>query len=262
MIDIHSTAIVDKRAQIAADVTIGPYSIIGPQVIIGEGTKIGSHCVIEGRTTIGAYNTVHSFNSLGCTPQDKKYAGEDTALLIGDHNTIHQYCTFSLGTAGDLGLTQIGDHNWIMAYVHIAHDVLLGNQTILANNATLAGHVHVGDYAIIGGLTGVHQFVNVGAHVMIGFASAISQDVLPFTTVDGNPPKVHGCNLEGLRRRGFTKSRMALIRTMYRHIFRENMTLANAIEKIQEITPQDQNEMQDMRLILDFLMHSKRGIIR
>lgn len=259
---IHPTAIVDPKAQIDSDVSIGAYSIIGPQVSISKGSTIASHCVIEGKTTIGCNNTIYAFNSIGCAPQDKKYAGENTALVIGDHNTIHQYCTLSLGTAGDAGVTKVGDYNWIMAYVHLAHDVQLGNQTILANNSTLAGHVHVGDYAVIGGLTGIHQFVHIGAHAMIGFASAISQDVLPFTTVDGNPAKVHGCNLEGLRRRGFTKSRMDLIRSMYRFIFREGLTLDAAIAKIEMIKGATQEEQDDIRLVLEFIANSKRGLVR
>ena len=262
MIKIHPTAIVDSKAQIDDDVSIGAYSIIGPQVCLGKGTSIASHCVVEGQTTIGQNNTIYAFNSIGCAPQDKKYAGENTSLVVGNHNTIHEYCTLSLGTVGDGGVTRVGDHNWIMAYVHLAHDVQLGSQTILANNATLAGHVHIGDYAVIGGLTGIHQFVHVGAHVMIGFGSAISQDVLPFTTVDGNPAKVHGCNLEGLRRRGFTKNRMNLIKTMYRLIFRDNLTLENATKQIEVIETSTSEEKNDISLVLDFLKHSNRGLVR
>lgn len=259
---IHPTAIIDSKAQIESDVIIGAYSLIGPDVCIGKGTTIASHCVIEGKTTIGRNNAIHAFNSIGCKPQDKKYDGEDTELFIGDNNTIHSYCTFSLGTISDMGVTRVGDANWIMAYVHIAHDVILGNQTILANNATLAGHVHVGDYAIIGGLTGVHQFAHIGAHAMIGFASAISQDVLPFMMVDGNPAKVHGCNLEGLRRRGFSKERIDRIKSMYHVIFRENLTLETAKNKINAMIAQSEEERNDIQLLLDFLCSSKRGLVR
>lgn len=176
---IHSTAIVDPAARIDASAAIGPYAVIGPHVTIGARTSVGAHCVIEGRTTIGEDNRIFQFASLGAAPQDKKYAGEPTELRIGDRNTIREFCTFNTGTAQDRGVTTIGNDNWVMAYVHIAHDCVVGHHTVLANNATLAGHVHVGDHAIIGGLTGVHQFTKVGAHVMAGFASHISQDVPP-----------------------------------------------------------------------------------
>ncbi len=195
--NIHSTALVDAAAQLDPTVTVGPYAVIGPHVQIGARTSIGAHCVIEGHTRIGEDNRIFQFSSLGAAPQDKKYAGEPTRLEIGHRNTIREFCTFNVGTVQDRGVTTIGDDNWIMAYVHIAHDCVVGNQTILANNATLAGHVQVGDQAIIGGLTGVHQFSRIGAHVMAGFASRISQDVPPFMMVDGNPLAVRGLNLEG-----------------------------------------------------------------
>lgn len=264
MAKIHATAIVDPQAELDPEVEVGAFSIIGPQVCIGRGTSIASHCVIEGRTIIGCDNQILQFNSLGCMPQDKKYAGENTALEIGCNNTIHEYCTLSLGTQGDEGVTRVGDYNWIMAYVHLAHDVQLGSQTILANNATLAGHVHVGDYAIIGGLTGVHQFVHIGAHAMIGFASAISQDVLPFIMVDGNPASIHGCNIEGLRRRGFSRERIAQIKMIYRLIYRDNLTLEDAKGKIKELIhlAQSDQEKQDIELVLTFLQHSTRGLVR
>ena len=183
--NIHPTAIVDPGAELHPTVTVGPYTVVGPHVRIGAGTTVGAHCVIEGRTTIGADNRIFQFASLGAAPQDKKYAGEPTRLEIGDRNTIREFCTFNLGTVQDRGVTTIGHDNWIMAYVHIAHDCIVSDGTILANNATLAGHVQVGYQAIIGGLTGVHQFVKVGAHVMAGFGSHISQDVPPFMMVDG-----------------------------------------------------------------------------
>ena len=185
--NIHPTAIVEDGARIHPSVAVGPYAVIGAEVEIGAGSTVGAHCVIEGHTTIGEDNRIFQFASLGAAPQDKKYGGEDTRLVIGHRNTIREFCTFNLGTAQDKGVTTIGDDNWIMAYVHIAHDCVVGNRTILANNATLAGHVQVADQAIIGGLTGIHQFVKVGAHVMAGFASHISQDVPPFMMVDGNP---------------------------------------------------------------------------
>ena len=184
---IHPSAIVDPAAQLAASVIVGPYAAIGAGVRVGEGTQIGSHCVIEGPTTIGRDNRIFSHAALGGAPQDMKYRGEPTQLVIGDRNTIREFCTLNRGTAQDTGVTRIGDDNWIMAYVHIAHDCPVGNQTILANNATLGGHVHLGDWVFVGGLTGVHQFVKVGAHAMAGFASAVTQDVPPFMMVDGNP---------------------------------------------------------------------------
>ena len=262
MARIHPTAIVDTHAQLASDVEIGPFSIIGPNVSIGQGTLVASHCVIEGKTTIGCNNIIKQFNSIGCAPQDKKYKGEDTALEIGDNNTIHEYCTFSLGTVGDGGVTRIGSDNWIMAYVHLAHDVQLADHTILANNATLAGHVHVGDYVIIGGLTGVHQFVHIGAHAMVGFASAISQDIPPFMMVDGNPAAAHGYNIEGLRRRGFSRERIAQIKAMYRLIYRENLTLEDAKARLSKLTTSSPEEKHDLELMLEFLQHTTRGIVR
>ena len=262
MAKIHPSAIVDPKAELDSDVEIGPFTIIGSQVRIGQGTTVASHCVIEGNTTIGCHNKILQFNSIGCMPQDKKYQGENTALEIGDSNTIHEYCTFSLGTQGDGGVTRIGNNNWIMAYVHLAHDVQLGSHTILANNATLAGHVHMGDYAIIGGLTGVHQFVHIGAHVMIGFASAISQDVPPFMMVDGNPAHVHGFNIEGLRRRGFTRERITRIKAMYRLLYRDNLTLATVRAEIEALPFATPEEEFDSRLMQAFLQQSTRGIVR
>lgn len=200
---IHPTAIVEPGAELDASVSVGPYSIVRSHVRIGPGTTVGAHCVIEGHTTIGRDNKIFQFCSIGAVPQDKKYRDEPTELRIGDRNTIREFCTFNIGTAQDGGVTRVGDDNWVMAYVHIAHDCQVGSQTILANNATLAGHVRLGDWVIVGGLTGIHQFVQVGAHAMIGFASAVSQDVPPFMMVDGNPLAVRGFNAEGLRRRGF-----------------------------------------------------------
>ena len=263
MSTIHPTAIVADGARIDPSVTVGPYTVIGPQVAIGPGSTVGPHCVIEGRTTIGADNRIFQFVSLGAAPQDKKYAGEDTALVIGDRNTIREFCTFNLGTTQDKGVTTIGHDNWIMAYVHIAHDCVVGNQTILANNATLAGHVQVADQAIIGGLTGIHQFVKVGAHVMAGFASHISQDVPPFMMVDGNPLAVRGLNLEGLRRRGFSAERLAVIKQAYRVLYRSGLTLQAAIEALQNLQSSCEPEAQaDVQLMLDFLAQSTRGIVR
>ena len=262
MSTIHPTAIVADGARIDPSVTVGPYTVIGPQVVIGPGSTVGPHCVIEGRTTIGADNRIFQFVSLGAAPQDKKYAGEDTALVIGDRNTIREFCTFNLGTTQDKGVTTIGHDNWIMAYVHIAHDCVVGNQTILANNATLAGHVQVADQAIIGGLTGIHQFVKVGAHVMAGFASHISQDVPPFMMVDGNPLAVRGLNLEGLRRRGFSSERVAVIKQIHRLMYRQGLTLDAARAAIADLPVAHPEATADVALVLEFLANSRRGIAR
>ena len=259
---IHSTALIAEGAQLDLSVAVGPYAVIGPHVRIGAGTTVGAHCVIEGRTTIGIDNRIFQFTSLGAAPQDKKYAGEPTELLIGDRNTIREFCTLNLGTTQDRGVTTVGDDNWIMAYVHIAHDCVVGNQTILANNATLAGHVRVDDYAIIGGLTGVHQFVKVGAHVMAGFASHISQDVPPFMMVDGNPLAVRGLNLEGLRRRGFSTQRVAAIKQMHRLLYRQGMTLTAARDAIDLLPQSYPDATSDIAAMQDFLNASTRGVAR
>ena len=262
MSTIHPTALVDAAAQIDASVTIGPYAVIGPHVVLGAGTTVGAHCVIEGHTTIGRDNRIFQFASLGAAPQDKKYAGEPTRLVIGDRNTIREFCTFNTGTVQDQGVTRIGDDNWVMAYVHIAHDCVVGNQTILANNATLAGHVQVDDYAIIGGLTGIHQFTKVGAHVMAGFASHISQDVPPFMMVDGNPLAVRGLNLEGLRRRGFSPGRIAAIKQMHRLLYRQGLTLEAAHSAIAALPAAHPEAAADIAQLLAFLDTSARGIAR
>ncbi|SFD95955.1 acyl-ACP--UDP-N-acetylglucosamine O-acyltransferase [Paracidovorax konjaci] len=259
---IHATAIVASGAQIDTTVTIGPYSVIGPGVTIGAGTTVGPHCVIEGLTSIGRDNRIFQFTSLGAAPQDKKYAGEPTRLEIGDRNTVREFCTFNTGTVQDRGVTSIGDDNWIMAYVHIAHDCQVGNQTILANNATLAGHVHVGDLAIIGGLTGIHQFTKVGAHAMAGFASHISQDVPPFMMVDGNPLAVRGLNLEGLRRRGFSAQRIAALKQAHRLLYRQGLTLEAARAEIGTLPEAHPEAAADIALLLDFIASSTRGLAR
>jgi UDP-N-acetylglucosamine acyltransferase len=262
MARIHATAIVDPAAELAADVEIGPYALIGAGVRIGEGTRIGGHCTLEGPTTLGRGNVVHPHAALGCAPQDKKYAGEPTELHIGDRNTIFQFCTFSRGTTQDGGVTRVGDDNWIMAYVHLAHDVQLGHHTILANNATLAGHVHVGDWAIVGGLTGVHQFCKVGAHAILGFQSHVSQDVPPFMTVSGNPLSVAGINAEGLRRRGFSRERIVLVKQMHKLLYREGLTLEKAREAIVLLKGTVEVGDEDIDTLLRFLAASTRGIAR
>jgi UDP-N-acetylglucosamine acyltransferase len=262
MAKVHASAIVDPQAELAAGVDVAAYAVIGAGVKIGAGTRIGAHCVIEGPTTIGADNVIFPHAALGGAPQDMKYRGEPTELHIGDRNTIREFCTFNRGTAQDVGITRIGDDNWIMAYVHLAHDVQLGNRTILANNATLAGHVHVGDWAIIGGLTGVHQFCHIGAHAMVGFQARISQDVPPFMMVEGNPLEVRGFNAEGLRRRGFSRERIALVKQMHRLLYRDGLTLERARESIEALRGSVEGGDADVQLLLDFLAASTRGIAR
>ncbi|HRI19178.1 MAG TPA: acyl-ACP--UDP-N-acetylglucosamine O-acyltransferase [Burkholderiaceae bacterium] len=262
MASIHPTAIVDPQAQLAESVSVGAYTLIGPQVRIGAGTSIGPHCVIEGRTEIGRDNLVFQFCSLGAVPQDKKYAGEATGLSIGDRNTIREFCTFNIGTAQDSGQTRIGDDNWIMAYVHIAHDCQVGDRTTLANNTTLGGHVHLGDWVVIGGLTGIHQFVKVGAHSMAGFASAVNQDVPPFMMVDGNPLAVRGFNIEGLRRRGFTPARIAAVKQMHRLLYRDGLTLDRARELIAALGAEMPEAQAEIEMMGAFLAAASRGIAR
>ena len=259
---IHPTAIVDAAAQLDASVQVGPYAVIGPHVVIGAGSTVGAHAVIEGRTTIGAGNHIFQFASVGAPPQDKKYAGEPTELVIGERNTIREFCTINTGTAQDRGVTSVGDDNWIMAYVHIAHDCRVGNGTVLANNATLAGHVHVGDWATIGGLSGVHQFVKIGAHAMVGFASAVSQDVPPYMMVDGNPLAVRGFNVEGLRRRGFGPERIAAVKQMHRLLYRSGLTFEQAREQIAALAESAPIARVDVELMSGFLAQSTRGIAR
>ena len=270
MARVHPTALVDAGAELADDVVIGPYSLVGAEVRIGAGTHVGSHCVIEGRTTIGRDNRIFSHNAIGAAPQDMKYRDEPTALEIGDRNTIREFCTFNRGTVQDGGVTRLGSDNWIMAYVHLAHDVQVGNRTILANNATLAGHVHVGDWAIVGGLSGVHQFCKIGAHAMVGFQSHVSQDVPPYMTVSGHPLAVHGVNLEGLRRRGFGRERLAAIKQMHRILYRDGLTLEAAKAALAGQTPdtadipaEERDGLRaDRAVLLDFLDRSTRGIVR
>jgi len=262
MTTIHPTALIDSRAQMAASVSVGAYTLIGPDVIIDEGTSIGPHCVIEGRTRIGRDCRVFQFASLGAAPQDMKYGGEPTELVIGARNTIREFCTFNRGTVQDGGVTRVGDDNWIMAYVHIAHDCQVGSHVILANNATLAGHVHLADWVFIGGLTGVHQFVKVGAHAMAGFSSAVTQDVPPFMTVDGNPLEVRGFNVVGLKRRGFTPARIAVVKQMHRLLYRQGLTLEQSRAAIEDLGGATPEAGADVELMLDFLRQSTRGIAR
>jgi len=262
MTQVHSTAIVDPRAELDATVAVGPYAVIGPKVRIGAGSTVGAHCVLEGRTTIGQDNRIFQFASIGAAPQDKKYAGEDTELVIGHRNTIREFCTFNLGVPQAGGVTRIGDDNWIMAYTHIAHDCHIGNHTTLANNTTLAGHVVLGDWVTVGGLTGIHQFVKIGAHAMVGFASAVSQDVPPFMLVDGNPLAVRGLNLVGLRRRDYSAPRLAAIKQMHKLLYRQNNTLEKARAGIAALAGELPDAAEDVALMQGFLDGATRGIAR
>ena len=258
---IHPTAIIDPAAQLDSSVKVGAYTVIGPHVRVGAGSSIGPHCVIEGHTTIGRDNTIFQFNSIGAAPQDMKYAGESTRLVIGDRNTIREFCTFNTGTVQDKGVTQLGDDNWIMAYVHLAHDVLLGHHNVLANGVTLAGHVEIGDWVTVGGLTGMLQRMRVGSHAMIGFQAHVAQDVPPFMTADGNPLSARAVNVVGLRRRDFSAERIALIKQMHKLLYRSSMTLEQAAGAIGELRTQA-DDAADIDVMLSFLAAATRGIVR
>ena len=255
---IDPAAVIDPGAELASGVSVGPYSIIGPDVVIGAGTAIGPHVVINGPTRIGCDNRIFQFASIGDAPQDKKYAGEPTRLEIGDRNTIREFVTINRGTVQDEGLTALGNDNWIMAYVHIAHDCRIGDNTIFANNASLAGHVRIGDYAILGGFTLVHQFCAIGCHALTAFGSGISKDVPPYITVGGSPARAYGLNMEGLRRRGFSpESRMALKRA-YKILYRENRSFEDALAQLRQQAATD----PDVAVLTEFLENQTRGIVR
>jgi UDP-N-acetylglucosamine acyltransferase len=255
---IHATAIIDSGAEIAPDVEVGPYSVIGADVRIGSGTRIGSHVVIHGPTTIGRNNQIFHFCSLGEAPQDKKYKGEPTTLEIGDNNTMREYCTLNRGTVQDAGATRIGNDNWVMAYVHIAHDCQLGNHTILANNSSLAGHVILHDHAILGGFTLVHQFCKIGAHVITAVGSVVFKDIPPYVTASGYDAKPHGLNSEGLRRRGFSAETLLQLKRAYKALYKSSLTLEEAKVKLSEQI----EDCPEVAVLLEFLNHTTRGIIR
>jgi len=255
---IHPTAIIDPAARLDDGVEVGAYSIIGPHVEIGAGTRVGPHVVIEGHTRIGRDNEIFQFCSIGAQPQDKKYDREDTRLEIGDRNTIREFCSFNVGTSQDAGVTRIGNDNWIMAYVHVAHDCQVGSNTIFANNATLAGHVHVGDWAILGGFTGVHQFVRVGAHSFCGVGTVLLQDLPPYVTVSGNPASPRGINSEGLKRRGFSADDIRAIKRAYKQLYREGLSLEDARTAISEAA----STQAAVKPFSDFISVSSRGLVR
>lgn len=255
---IHPTAIVHPGANIAAGVEIGPYAVVGPQVEIGPGCRIGPHAVITGHTRIGANNRIYQLVSLGEVPQDKKYSGEVTRLEIGDNNTIREFCTFNCGTAQDAGVTRVGSNNWIMAYVHLAHDCQIGSHTVFANNAQLAGHVQVGDYAILGGFTVVHQFCHIGIHSITAMGTIVLQDIPPFVTASGNSARPYGVNVEGLKRRGFEPATITRIKRAYKTLYKAGLTLDQAKREL----ARQIRECPEVQVILDFLTNSARGIIR
>lgn len=255
---IHPTAIVDPRARLADDVRVGAFSIVGADVEIGAGTTIASHVTVEGPTIIGRDNHIFQFNSIGVAPQDKKYAGEPTRLVIGDRNTIREFCTFNRGTSQDRGETTIGNDNWIMAYVHMAHDCVVGSHTIIANGTTLAGHVHVGDYAILGGFTKVHQFCRIGEHSFSGMDSGLNQDLPPYVTCSGMPARPIGINSEGLKRRKFTVDQIRNIKRAYKIMYRSGLRLEEAREQLNALA-QDNPEV---KLFADFVAVGGRGLIR
>jgi UDP-N-acetylglucosamine acyltransferase len=257
---IHPTAIVDPAAELDSSVSVGPYSVIGPHVKIGAGTTVGPHCVIEGHTTLGTDNQIFQFNSLGAIPQDKKYAGEPCELVIGHRNTIREFCTFNIGSPGDVGVTRVGDDNWLMAYVHLAHDCQVGNN----NNSQLAGHVHVGDWAILGGFTVVHQFVRIGAHSLTAMCTLLFADLPPFVMCQGQPAAARSMNYEGLRRRGFSVERIAAVKAMHKALYRDDLTLQVAMDRIAALTENHPESMPDVQMMLSFLEQSspQRGIVR
>jgi UDP-N-acetylglucosamine acyltransferase len=261
---IHPTALIDAGAWLDTSVSVGPYTIIGPNVKIGACTSIGAHCVIDGHTVIGSSNRIFQFNSIGSIPQDKKYAEEPCELRIGDRNTIREFCTFNIGSPAGGGVTSLGDDNWVMAYVHLAHDCIVGNHTIFANNTQLAGHVEVGDWVILGGFTVVHQFVRIGAHAMTAMCSLLFADVPPFVMCQGQPAQPRSMNFEGLRRRGFSAQRLSAVKAMHKALYRDDLTLDAAVLSIESLVYRYPDAASDISDMSGFLRNSsaQRGIVR
>ena len=255
---IHPSAIVHRGARLAPDVEVGPYSVIGEHVEVGEGSTIGAHVVLDGHTRIGRRNTIWHFVSIGAPPQDKKYKGEPTGVEIGDRNTFREFCTINRGTSQDAGVTRIGNDNWIMAYVHFAHDCQIGNNAIFANLAQIAGHVSVGDWAILGGNTQAHQFVQIGAHSFTGMGTYLAQDLPPYVTAAGNMARPFGINKEGLKRRGFSPEAIAGLKRAYKTLYRKGLSLEQALGELEAQAV----ACREVQPLLDFIARSKRGIIR
>ena len=258
MANIHPTALVDPAARIAADATIGAYSVIGPEVVVGAGTVVGPHVVVTGRTTLGMRNRIFQFVSIGDVPQDRKYGGEPTTTTIGDDNVFREFVSIHAGTAQDRGDTAIGNGNLFLAYTHVAHDCVVGSFTTFSNNAQIAGHVHIDDWAVLGAFGGVHQFGRIGVHAMVGAYAVVLQDVPPYTTVAGYPAKPHGTNSEGLRRRGFTSEDILEVRRAYKALYRENLTLDEARAKIAAASA----TAPVLAPLVEFLAVPGRGIVR
>lgn len=255
---IHEQAIIEEGAKIGKNVTIGPWTYISKDVVIGDNCNISSHVVINGPTRMGKGNRIFQFASIGEDCQDLKYAGEPTELVIGDNNTFRECCTIHRGTIQDQGLTSIGSNNLFMAYTHVAHDCVVGDYCIMANNASIAGHVHVGDYAILGGMSGIHQFCRIGAHSFIAANSLVVKDVPPYVMASGDGAKPFGLNSEGLKRRGFTTEAVSAIKKAYRMVYRQSLTIDQALEKITNELPDN----QELKRFTDFIKSSSRGIIR
>jgi UDP-N-acetylglucosamine acyltransferase len=255
---IHPTAIISPNARIGADVEIGPYSVIGERVSIGDGTRIGPHVVVQGPTTIGRNNRFFQFCSIGEIPQDLKFNMEETELIIGDGNTFREFVTINRGTAGGGGKTVIGSNCLLMAYTHVAHDCLVGNGVIMANNATLAGHIRIDDHAIVGGISGVHQFVHIGSYAMIGGLTGVSKDVPPFTLAVGQRAILHGLNLTGLKRHGFSAAAISELKAAYKLLFRSNLTIDEAVRQIEAGAP----GCPEVRMLVNFIQQSERGVTR
>ncbi len=255
---IDARAVVSDGARLHDDVSVGPYCVIGPEVEIGPGTRIESHVVVKGPCVIGRDNHIYQFASIGDDPQDKKYAGEPTELVVGDRNTIREYCTINRGTVQDSGVTRVGNDNWIMAYVHIAHDCVVGDQTIFANNTTLAGHVHVGDWAILGGFTAVHQYCHIGAHTLTSIFTSVTKDIPAYVLAAGRPAVPRGINAEGLKRRGFTTDQIGNIRDAYRALYRQSLKLEQAVRILEERV----ETQEEIVVLLESVRESSRGLIR
>ncbi len=255
---IHPTAVIDSSAELADDVEISPYVIIGPKVTIGSGTWIGPHVVIQGPTTIGCDNKIYQFSSIGEVPQDKKYDNEDTQLIIGDRNVIREFCTFNRGTSQDIGKTVLGNDNWIMAYVHLAHDCIVGNHTIFANGTTLAGHVIIDDYVILGGFSLIHQFCHIGKYAFTGMGTAVGKDIPPYVMAMGAPAIPRGINREGLKRHQYDKESISRIKEAYRILYRSDLAFKEAVTKLK----QEYADFEEIQELINFCDTSKRGIIR